>query len=91
MWGDTPGVPAAQFGHNTYVFKGNSVGNQNYVENFHQQLDKIEFSQVTGVHNFRDLGISTNGSGDTVITTPHDSVVLVGFSGTLTSHDFIIA
>jgi hypothetical protein len=63
-----------------FVFNGDTVGAQNYVEDFHQHEDKIEFSGVTGVPN----------GADTVITTPHDSVTLVGFAGALTAHDFII-
>jgi len=90
MWGDTPNIPTEQFGHDTFVFAGDTVGTQNYIEDFQQQFDKIEFIGVSGVHGFSDLSISTNGSGDTVIATLHDSVTLVAFTGTLSEWDFII-
>jgi len=60
------------------------------LRDFHQGFDKIEFSQVTGVHQFSDLQIAADGSGNTVITTPHDTVTVVNFTGAFTAHDFII-
>ena len=90
MWGSAPGLPAAQGSHNTFVFEGDLVGTQNYVEDFHQGQDTIEFTHMTGVHNFSDLSISTNGAGDTIVGTLHDTVILVGFADTLTQHDFLI-
>jgi hypothetical protein len=55
----------------------------------HQPWHK--FSQVSGVHNFGDLTITSNAAGDAVITANHDTVTLVGVSGhTLTAHDFMI-
>src|SRR5262245_28983075 len=89
MWGSAPGLSVTQSGSNVFVFVGDLVGIQNFVEDFHQGQDKIELSDVSGVHNFGDLSITNNGS-DTVITTLHDTVTLVGFSGTLTQYDFLI-
>jgi len=48
MWG----VAQSMFGsgQDTFVFKGDFVGTQNYIHDFNQsQLDKIEFSGVTGI------------------------------------------
>jgi hypothetical protein len=48
MWGDTPGIPTGQFGHDTFVFAGDAVGTHNYIEDFQQQFDKIEFYSSIG-------------------------------------------
>jgi hypothetical protein len=47
-------------------------------------------SGVTGVSGFDDLDIDVDPTaGNTIINAGADQVTLVGFTGTLTSHDFL--
>jgi hypothetical protein len=63
------------------------------VEDFSQtQHDVIEFSDVAGVTSFANLSFDTTTvPGSTIIHAGADQVTLVGFTGTLTAHDFLIA
>jgi hypothetical protein len=76
------------------VFQGDSVGTQNFIYDFNQsQLDKIEFSGVTGVTSFTNLDIQQSVS-NTVITAGADQVTLVNYDDTahpLTASDFLFA
>src|SRR5262249_32252717 len=72
----------------TFVFNNNLDGSQNYVEDFYQGQDKIDFSGINGVYQFSNLNISIDGVGDTVIGAGPVSVTLVGFTGTLIASDF---
>ena len=94
MWGDAQSMSgSATGGKDTFVFHGD-VGTQNYIYDFNQsQLDKIEFSGVTGVTSFSDVTVVQNGS-DTVITAAADQVTLVNYDDTthpLTASDFLFA
>jgi hypothetical protein len=95
MWGDMQLLlGSATGGHDKFVFKGDFVGTQNYIYDFHQsQFDKIEFSGVTGVTSFSDLTIAHSGL-DTVITAGADQVTLVSYDNTahpLAASDFLFA
>jgi hypothetical protein len=60
------------------------------VEDFSQsQHDLIEFNGVAGVTSFANLSFDTV-SGSITIHAGADQVVLVGFTGTPTAHDFLI-
>lgn len=98
--------PNLTFGHDTFVFKDTAtqtVGTQNFIEDFSQtNHDVIVFSGIAGVHSFADLTITqapvTPPSSfpptpivSTVIHAGADVVNLVGFTGTLTAHDFSFA
>ena len=93
MWGDGVGS-ASQGGADQFVFRDNgpmTVGTNNRIEDFSQsQHDTIEFSQVAGVTQFRDLVFDTETTpGSTIIRAEDDRVTLVGVTGTLTAHDFL--
>src|SRR5262249_26354947 len=85
---DIPGSSKVTLGQDTFIFKDTAtqtVGTQNFIHDFIQsQHDVIEFSGVAGVHSFADLKI-TGGT----IQAGADQVTLVGFTGTLTAHDFV--
>ena len=88
------GGPAAQGGADTFVFHDNgamTVGTHNLIMDFSQiQHDKMQFLNVAGVHNFADLHFDTTTTpGSTIIHAGADAVTLVGFTGTLTAHDFL--
>jgi len=97
MWGDGGDllIGSAQGGADQVVFKDNgpmTVGTNNLIEDFSQsQHDTIEFSQVAGVTGFTDLTFNIDISGNTIIHAGTDSVTLIGFTGTLTAHDFLFA
>jgi hypothetical protein len=99
MWGDAAIMSAtATGGQDAFVFRDNilthqTVGTFNFVEDFSQsQHDLIEFSHVAGVKSFADLSFDTaTAPGSTIIHAGADEVTLVGFTGTLTAHDFLIA
>ena len=71
---------------------GQTVVIFNFVEDFSQtQHDVIEFSGVAGVTSFANLSFdTTTDPGSTIIHAGADQVTLVGFTGTLTAHDFLI-
>ena len=87
-------------GQDTFIFKdnvakGQTVGTQNFIFDFSQsQHDVIEFSGVAGVNSFADIAKhidQTTVPGNTIINAGTDTVTLVGFTGTLTAHDFVFA
>lgn len=98
MWGDAAVMSGSAIaGQDTFVFKdnlaaGQTVGIFNFVEDFSQtQHDVIEFSGVAGVTSFANLSFdTTTDPGSTIIHAGADQVTLVGFTGTLTAHDFLI-
>jgi hypothetical protein len=99
MWGDAFQIPgAASGGQDTFVFHDNvataqTVGINNFVEDFSQnQHDLIELRSVAGVTSFANLSFdTTTDPGSTIIHAGADQIELVGFTGTLTAHDFLIA
>jgi hypothetical protein len=99
LWGDAVNMlGAASGGQDTFIFKdnvavGQTVGINNFVEDFSQsQHDLIEFSSVAGVTSFASLTFDTTiQPGSTIIHAGADQVTLLGFTGTLTAHDFLFA
>ena len=88
------GPSAAAGGEDTFIFQGDFVGTQNYIYDFNQsQLDKMEFSGVTGIDSFSDLTIAQSGL-DTLITAGADQLTLVNYDDTehpLIASDFLFA
>src|SRR5262249_39948749 len=100
MWGAGQLSGSATAGHDTFVFRdnvaaGQTVGTQNIIEDFHQSQDVIKFAGVfdgaTHITSFNQLHIDPPSGGNTVIHAGADAVTLVGFTGTLTAHDFVFA
>jgi len=84
----------AKGGADTFVFHDNgpmTVGTNNHIGDFSQsQHDKIMFIGVAGVATFADLTFDTTTElGSTIVHAGADAVRLVGFTGTLTEHDFL--
>ena len=53
-------------------------------------MTKFQFIGVVGATTFHDLIFDTTTTpGSTVIHAGADAVTLVGFTGTLTEHDFL--
>ena len=93
---DIPGSSNVTLGHDTFIFKDTAtqtVGTQNSIHDFIQsQHDLIEFAGVAGVTGFGNLTFDkTTTPGSTIIHAGADVVTLVGFTGTLTAHDFVFA
>jgi hypothetical protein len=93
---DIPGSSNVTLGHDTFIFKDTAtqtVGTQNSIHDFIQsQHDLIEFAGVAGVKSFANLSFDTTTTpGSTIIHAGADAVTLVGFTGTLTAHDFVFA
>ena len=81
-------------GADAFVFHDNgsmTVGTDNLIFDFSQsQHDKIQFIGVAGVAVFADLTFDTTTEpGTTIIHAGADAVKLVGFTDTLTEHDFL--
>ena len=104
MYGDAKNpLQPAKGGADMFVFiddvdRGLTVGTQNKIYDFSQsQHDKIAFIGVEGVSGFDDPDFRIvppapgSGSSDTLIIAGSDEVTLVGFTGTLTAHDFVFA
>jgi hypothetical protein len=95
MYGDAVFMSGlAKGGADTFVFHDQgsmTVGTDNFIMDFSQsQHDKIEFIGVVGVSGFANLIIDTDThTGNTIIHAGTDAVTLVGFTGTLTDHDFL--
>jgi len=90
MWGDAYSMTGSAVGGNdTFVFN-DSVGNQNYVMDFHQGEDIIDITAAHGL-SLSDLTITTGAADTTVYLTsdPNDVITLVGFTDTLTQDDFV--
>ena len=79
-------------GNDTFVFAG--AFGSDFVNNFHQGEDTIEF-QVAGVSDFDDLVITDTATGTVISTTvATDTVTLVGFHDPLTpltASDFLFS
>ena len=91
-----PGSSNVTLGQDTFIFKDTAtqtVGTQNSIHDFIQtQHDLIEFAGVAGVTGFGNLTFDTTTTpGSTIIHAGADVVTLVGFTGTLTAHDFVFA
>ena len=98
MWGNAQTIfdSTVTLGQNTFIFKDTAtqtVGTQNSIHDFIQtQHDLIEFAGVAGVTGFGNLTFDTTTTpGSTIIHAGADVVTLVGFTGTLTAHDFVFA
>lgn len=100
MYGDAVEMSGlAKGGADTFVFHDfitqgillMTVGTDNLIFDFNQsQHDKIEFIGVANATTFGDLKFDTMTTpGSTIINAGADAVTLVGFTGTLTAHDFL--
>jgi hypothetical protein len=90
-----PGSSNVTLGHDTFIFRDTAtqtVGTLNSIHDFIQSHDLIEFAGVASVKSFANLSFDTTTTpGSTIIHAGGDAVTLVGFTGTLTAHDFVFA